>query len=188
MKSFTFPILTVGLVVIIAGLYGLIPSQSLLYFSADAITRGETWRLITGHLAHADQQHLLWNCLGLVVLGGLVEQHSRALLLKGVIVGIFAVSVLLMTPFAALDYYCGLSGALNTLLVIAVWLEWQRSPCWPVAVVAICSVFKTVIETSLGTSIVTNISWPTYAWAHLAGMMGGIMLIAGQVQAGDTKR
>lgn len=177
MTRFTFPSLTASLVALIAGLYWLIPDQSLLYFNADAIARGDTWRLFTGHLAHADFEHLLWNSLGLAVLGSLIEQHSKAMLCSALAAGIAAGSALLMTPFAALDYYCGLSGVLHTLLVVALWLEWQRSRSRLVIAVALGSVAKTVIEVSHGTSIVTHISWPPYAWSHVAGMLGGVGLV-----------
>ena len=73
------PVLTLNLWVILFGLHRLVPDKTVLYFSAADIYRGEIWRVATGHFMHADLQHLLWNCLGLALLGAMLEQHSRAM-------------------------------------------------------------------------------------------------------------
>jgi len=171
------PILTISLVTILIGLHWLVPDKTLLYFSATDIARGETWRIITGHLMHADLQHLLWNCLGLAVLGTLIEYRSRSVLWAALAVGIASVSTLLLSPFSQLEYYCGLSGVLNTLLLVALWLEWTFTRSWLIIVITCGSIAKVVIEVSQGTSILTHISWPPYAWSHLAGLIGGLLVV-----------
>jgi rhomboid family GlyGly-CTERM serine protease len=177
MTSRQIPILTIGLLVMLIGLHWLVADKTLLYFSATDITRGETWRLISGHFIHADTQHLLWNCLGLAVLGTVIEQYSRNLLWAALGVGIVCVSTLLLTPFSQLQYYCGLSGVLNTLLLVALWLEWKRTRSWLVQAIGLGSIVKVLIEVSQDTSILTHISWPPYAWSHVAGLLGGLILI-----------
>ena len=162
---------------LMVGLHYLVPEKTLLYFSAADIADGETWRIMSGHFIHADTQHLFWNCLGLAVLGTLIEQHSRMALLAALGTGIAAVSFLLLTPFAQLEYYCGLSGVLNTLLLLALWREWTFTRSWPVIAIAGLCIAKVVIEVSGGTSIVTHISWPPYAWSHVAGLVGGLLMI-----------
>jgi len=174
------PILTIGLVTTLIGLHWLVPDKTLLYFSAADIARGETWRILTGHFMHADSEHLLWNCLGLAVLGMLIEYHSRIMLWAALGAGIASVSALLLTPFSQLEYYCGLSGVLNTLLLVALWLEWRRTRSWLIIVITFGSIAKAVIEVSLGASIVTHISWPPYAWSHVAGLIGGLMIVWAQ--------
>jgi rhomboid family GlyGly-CTERM serine protease len=171
------PIHTIGLVMTLIALHWLVPDKTLLYFSAADIAQGETWRIVTGHFVHADPEHLLWNCLGLAVLGTLIEYRSRFMLWATLGAGITSVSALLLTPFSQLDYYCGLSGVLNTLLLATLWLEWQRSRSWLIMVIACGSIAKAAIEVSLGASIVTHISWPPYAWSHVAGLMGGLIII-----------
>lgn len=173
-----FPIQTIGLVMTLIALHWLAPDKALLYFSAADIARGETWRIVTGHFVHADLEHLLWNCLGLAVLGMLIEHRSRFILWAALGAGITSVSALLLTPFSPLDYYCGLSGVLNTLLLVALWLEWQRSRSWLILVIGCGSIAKTVIELSLGTSLVTHISWPPYAWSHVAGLIADLIIIS----------
>jgi rhomboid family GlyGly-CTERM serine protease len=177
MATRQIPFLTLGLLALIVALHYLVPDKSLLYFSAEDIVNGEAWRIISGHFMHADTQHLLWNCLGLAVLGTLIEQHSRFVLLAALGTGIGAVSVLLLTPFAQLEYYCGLSGVLNTLLLVALWHEWMLTRSWPIVVIACACIAKVVVEVSVGTSLVTHISWPPYAWSHVVGLLGGLLMI-----------
>jgi len=183
MSAYRIPVLTLGLVLALAGLHWLVPDKTLLYFSASDISGGEIWRIVTGHFVHADWEHLLWNGLGLTVLGAVIEQHSRVLVWTALVTGVASVSILLLTPFSQLDYYCGLSGVLNTLLLVALWLEWTRTRSWLIIAIACGAVAKALIEVSLGASIVTHISWPPYAWSHVAGLIGGFMLVvSGQKQ------
>lgn len=171
------PYLTVGLIIILFGVYFLVPDQSSLYFSRGDIAGGQTWRIVSGHFTHADFKHLLWNCLGLVVLGTLLEQHSRTQWWAALLVGIVSVSALLLSPLSQLENYCGLSGVLNTLLLVLIWLEWRLTRSWLMIVIACGSIAKVVIEVYQGESLMTNISWPPYAWSHVAGLIGGLAII-----------
>lgn len=177
MTTRQIPVLTISLLIILIGLHWLVPDKALLYFSADDIAQGEIWRIVTGHFMHADLQHLLWNCLGLAVLGSLIEYRSRTLLWVTLGAGIVFVDILLLTPFPQLEYYCGLSGVLNTLLLAALWLEWTFTRSWLIIVIACGSIVKTIIEVSQEVSILTHISWPPYAWSHVAGLIGGLVII-----------
>jgi membrane associated rhomboid family serine protease len=87
------------------------------------------------------------------------------------------VSTLLLSPFSQLDYYCGLSGVLNTLLLAALWYEWRRTRSWLIIVITLGAVIKTLIEVSSGEALLTHIDWPPYAWSHVAGLIGGILLV-----------
>ena len=177
MTTRQIPRLTIGLIIILAGLYFLVPDNTLLYFSADDIATGELWRIVSGHFIHADLKHLLWNCLGLAALGTLIEQHSRTQWWAALVVGIVSVSALLLSPISQLDNYCGLSGVLNTLLLVLIWLEWRLTRSWLMIVIACGSIAKVVVEVYLGESLMTNISWPPYAWSHVAGLAGGLIVI-----------
>ena len=177
MSKTRFPLLTLSLLALIAGLHWLVPDRSLLWFSADAIAQGETWRFISGHFVHADTGHLLWNALGLAILGVLIEWRSRAMLLAALAAGVIAVGILLLTPASPLEHYCGLSGVLNSLLAVALWMEWRASRSWLVIAVACGSLAKVVIEISTGVSIVSDVSWPPWAWSHAAGLIGGLVVM-----------
>ena len=177
MTTQRFPTVTLVVLLVMAGLHWMIPDRTLLYFSAADIAGGDVWRLVTGHFSHADLGHLLWNGLGLAVLGILIERRSSFLLGIALGTGIVAVNFLLLSPYSQLAYYCGLSGTLNSLLVVAIWLEWKASRSWWVAAVAIGCVLKVAIEIALGASLLTNISWPPYAWSHAAGLLGGLLAV-----------
>ena len=107
----------------------------------------------------------------------LIEYRSRNVLWATLSAGIVSVSALLLMPFSQLEYYCGLSGVLNTLLLVALWLEWRFTRSWLIFVITCGVIAKTVIEVSQGTSILTHISWPPYAWSHVAGLIGGSIII-----------
>jgi rhomboid family GlyGly-CTERM serine protease len=172
-----FPVVTISLLTCLICLHFMTTDKAQLYFSAMDIFRGETWRLFSGHFIHADLQHLLWNCLGLAVLGTLLESRSKAVLTASMAVGILSVNALLLAPYTQLNYYCGLSGVLNTLLLVALWIEWRSSGSWLIVLIALGSIAKVVLEVSQGVSIITDISWPPYAWSHVAGLAGGIFVI-----------
>ncbi len=185
MKLRQFPILTISLLTVLIGLHFLVEDKTQLYFSAADIYRGEAFRFLSGHLMHAGLQHLLWNCLGLAVLGSLLEYRSKGVLMASLGVGILFVSVLLLTPYSKLDYYCGLSGVLNTLLLVALWVEWRLTRSWLIILIACGSIAKVLIEVSQGVSIVTDIGWPPYAWSHVAGLVAGLFVIWGLTAFGN---
>lgn len=172
------PVLTIGLLTVLICLHWLVENKTQLYFSAADIFQGEAWRLVSGHFMHADSHHLLWNCLGLAVLGSLLEYRSRNVLIASLAVGIIIVNILLLTPWSHLTYYCGLSGVLNTLLLVALWLEWRLTRSWLITLIACGSFAKVLVEVYQGTSIMTHISWPPYAWSHVAGLVGGLIVIS----------
>jgi len=145
--------------------------KSLLYFDHAQINVGKIWTLITGHWVHADAQHLLWNILGLGVLGCVIERYSRRLFLLSLCTGMLAVNVLLMSPLCDLLRYCGLSGVLNTLLGVALYCRWAETKSPWIILVGVLSILKTIIELQAGSSIFTDISWPPYPPAHLAGLL-----------------
>lgn len=186
MTTQRIPLLTIGLLAVSIGLYGLVENKTPLYFSAADIFRGQAWRFVSGHFMHADLGHLLWNCLGLAVLGTLLEYRSRAVLLASTAAGIGFVSALLLTPYAQLNYYCGLSGVLNTLLLVVLWFEWRLTRSRLIVLIACVSIAKVLVEVSQGISLVTHISWPPYAWSHVAGLFGGLFVICVLTGAGGA--
>ena len=54
------------LLVLLAVMHGGDHAAAVLRYERAAVLSGEAWRLLTGHLVHADRSHLLWNVLGLV--------------------------------------------------------------------------------------------------------------------------
>lgn len=168
-----FPWLTVGLTLLTAA-FMLLPLdlQQALYFDYASVQSGNLISAISGHWIHADWEHLCWNFVALGVLGIIIEKRSRVLLVSGLLAGMMSVDLLLLSSFSDLAYYCGLSGLLNTLLGLALWLHWKETGSRLVLVGAILSIGKIVVETYSGNAIFTHFSWPPFAQAHIAGLLG----------------
>lgn len=172
------PILTVVLCFLATGLMlANEATQALLYFDRQQVAVGNFWSLVTGHFVHADWGHLLWNLIGLAVLGYLIERHSRGLLLLSLGMGIVAVNTLLLSPFSEIQLYCGLSGVLNTLLGVALYCRWRETQSLWMPVIGLLSFAKIGVEVHSGASLFTDISWPPYPLAHLAGLLGAPLVL-----------
>ncbi|MEM7053803.1 MAG: rhombosortase [Pseudomonadota bacterium] len=171
------PLITAALVTVLGVLFVLLPGPEPLAYHAVKVSAGEVWRLVTAHLVHADPAHLAWNALGLAVLGMLIERQDRALLLAGFGIGMLAVSALLLSPLSSLIQYCGLSGVLNSLLVVALFVEWRKGSRTPVLLVTAASLAKLAWELTQQDSLITQISWSPYPASHAAGMLGGLLVL-----------
>ena len=158
----------------------LLPPElhALLYFDRQQLAAGHSLGLVTGHWIHADWQHLAWNAAALPMLAGVIERHSRRLLVASIAAGTLAVDALLLSPFCELVRYCGLSGLLNTLLGVALYLLWRETRSPVVPLVGAAALAKIALELQSGQSVFTDISWPPFAAAHLAGMTGAALLLA----------
>lgn len=108
--------------------------------------------------------------------------RSRRILLVSLFAGIISVDILLLSALSSLDYYCGLSGVLNTLLVVALWIAWQEYQSKWVIISALLCTAKTLLEINFNHSLLVHIQWPPYPEAHLTGALaGGFTLFALQV-------
>lgn len=152
--------------------FGAVPEP--LVFDRSAIAAGEVWRLITGHWVHSDAGHALWDIGALAIVGGLLEPQGRWRMITVALAGMLAVDACLWWFMPALDRYCGLSGLLNAMFMVAIVDLW-RAYRHPVYVLAgfIWGV-KLALEIVLGTSLVVSTAWPTVTQSHLAGGLGGI--------------
>jgi rhomboid family GlyGly-CTERM serine protease len=177
LANFRIPIWTMLLTAATVALYFANISASTLFFEQNKIVDGELWRLVTGQFMHADGNHLLWNSLGFMVLGSMIELKSKRLLLLSSGTGLLSVSALLLSPFSNIAIYCGLSGALNSLLVVALWIEWkvERRQLYPL--IGLLAFAKIVIEMVSEQALFTHITWPPYPASHLAGYLGGLLFI-----------
>jgi rhomboid family GlyGly-CTERM serine protease len=173
-----FPLFTLLLCSLAGGLVLLPPAaHNILYFNYDQLQYGRWWGLLTGHWLHADFQHMIWNISALAILGTMIERRSRTLLLWSIVVGMLSVDILLLSPFSDLQRYCGLSGLLNTLLGVVLYLCWRETRSKLVLLTAALSVGKIALEMYSGQSIFTEIAWPPFAIAHLAGIMGAPLAV-----------
>ncbi|MES9852244.1 MAG: rhombosortase [Candidatus Thiodiazotropha sp. L084R] len=173
------PILTIASVLLTAILMALPDHHNMLYFELSSIQSGEWWRLLTGHFIHSDWEHWFWNIAALAILGGYLEKQSVYLWIMGILVGIVGVNTLLLSDWSHVSRYCGLSGVLNTFLVIALYNYWREIRSGWVVIASIICLAKLMLELFSGTSLLTHISWPPFPPAHLAGTVAGLLLLLG---------
>lgn len=149
------------------------PAPQALVYDRAALAGGEGWRWVTGHLVHCDGGHALWDIGALALIGCLLEGSGRMRLALAAAIGMGAVNAGLWWWLPGLDRYCGLSGMLNALFVVALADLWQRHrhPLFPLAALALA--VKLVMEIALGQSLVVATDWPSVPLAHLAGCIGG---------------
>ena len=142
-----------------------------------AIGGGEVWRLVTGHWVHTDPWHALWNIAALLLLGLLFERRLQSLLLMSLIVGTIAVDAWLWWGDTSLAYYCGLSGILNSLLIVGLVRFWQdyRHPL--VLLIVLMAVTKIATELIIGQGLFTHTAWPSVPAVHAVGFAGGLVLM-----------
>lgn len=145
-----------------------------LVYDRMAIAGGEWWRLFTGHFVHSDGGHLLWNVTALVILGGMLEREQPVLLWTGLLAGMVAVDGGLWFGLPHLDRYCGLSGALNALLLLLLAQLWRTTGHPVVIAVAAASAIKLIVELWSNQALLTHTAWPSVPMAHLAGLCGGL--------------
>ncbi len=173
------PLLSLALGVAACLLMALPPAlREQLYFDRSLLFGGNPAGLVTGHWLHAGLEHLAWNVTALVVLAAMLEQYSRRLLVGGLCVGMLAVDLLLLSPWCELQRYCGLSGLLNTLLGLVLYLQWRDTRSPMVLFIALACLAKIALEVLSGQSLFTEIDWPPFAAAHLAGITGAALMVA----------
>ena len=191
-----FPTATAALLAITIALFFLAPLQAQQQTPfwlgvMDQQQPQQFWRLVTAHLLHTDWNHLLWNAAALVMLASIIEQRSRALLLASVVAGMGFVALWFFLS-GPNRYYCGWSGVLNTLLIVALYTLYWPAPAdsaaavdsWRrqsnnaiIAVVALGALLKGLYELHTGTALVSNSLWQPAPGAHLAGLTAGAALV-----------
>ena len=175
--------ITISLSLFIALLYFVLgPVPEALYFNAAQITRGGLWRYISGHLVHSDTQHLILNLTAFIILSALIEQHSRLLLFTALFTGIVFINFYLFNS-NEITNYAGLSGVLNTLLVMALYQQWQLHT-EPLSLtgflptsIYLTSAAKIMYELYTQDSLFSHTLWPSLPQAHLAGFIAGTILV-----------
>jgi len=150
-----------------------------LRYDARAIAAGEPWRLITGHLVHANWRHLSLNLAGLFLCQGLTgidwrlwQWGWRILLLAAAI----SFGFWLWQP--ALRWYVGFSGVLFGLYLLAAVDRFDRQRLVSSLLIAML-VVKILIE-QLGSVKIDSSEWigvPVLVDAHLYGFGVGLLLL-----------
>jgi rhomboid family GlyGly-CTERM serine protease len=147
-----------------------------LRYERTALPSGEAWRLVTGHLVHADGVHLAWNILGVGIVWTLFASDYRPLEWLAIIL---ASMVAIDAGFAVLqpelEWYVGFSGVLHGCIAagLLAWLSVGRD--WVTAVVATLFAAKLIWEHRIGPLPFTSqsLTLPVIHEAHTYGALGG---------------
>ena len=158
-------------------------NMALFVFDRTAVIEGEWWRLLTAHFTHSSASHALWDVLAFTGVTLWLSQHSIKHMLASVFVGIVVVDILLFSPYASIDYYCGLSGILfcPLLLVCYHFLQVNRAVVGALPLLVVC--IKVIWEVYFQNTLFVDTAWPAYPEAHLAGLVAGLLCIGFTRQA-----
>jgi len=142
----------VVLVAVLLAFHGLgADALAVLRYERSAVLSGEAWRLVTGHLVHADLVHLGWNVLGVLIVAFLFARDyswRQWLVILGVSTATTDLGFLLLEP--QLEWYVGFSGVLHGLMAAGLvgWFRTSRDGI---------------------TWIVTGLFAAKLAWEHFSG-------------------
>ncbi len=148
-----------------------------------SIAAGEIWRLCSCHLTHWNAEHLKWDLLMFVVLGGACELRNPRQMRWCVAVAAGVVTGLVWCCFPDLQAYRGLSGidtALFTLLAINLagdaWREGNR--LLSLASIGLLAGFaaKTAFEAATGHTYFVDehaAGFSPLVWDHIAAAVVG---------------
>jgi len=144
-----FPVVLVAVLLAFHGLGA--DALPVLRYERSAVLSGEAWRLVTGHLVHADMVHLGWNALGVLIVAFLFARDyswRQWLVILWVSIATTDLGFLLLEP--RLEWYVGFSGVLHGLMAagLVAWLRTSRDAI---------------------TWIVTGLFAAKLAWEHFAG-------------------
>ena len=176
--------------VMIAAISGL---DSVLQFDAAAITGGEYWRVLTGHITHWNGDHLFWDLSVFVVLGTMCERRNRAAFVACIVLAALAISAYVLWFLPEMPTYRGLSGidtALFALLGVGFFRDAQRSgnrtATWLIALAAASLLVKTGFEFFTGATIFVDHTTAAFLPLPMAHVIGAVIGV-GVGAIGSTK-
>ena len=151
-------------------------AAAALRYERAAVLRGELWRLLSGHVVHADWTHLTWNVLGLLLVWVLFAgEYTVGGWLALMLASTAAIGLGFLTFEPELAWYVGLSGVLHGLMAagLVAWLHTRRDPL--TLVVAAVFLAKLAWEHVYGPLPFTagSLSVPIVHEAHSYGAIGG---------------
>jgi rhomboid family GlyGly-CTERM serine protease len=157
-----------------------LPADGLhaLRYDRAAILAGQAWRLVTGHLVHADFVHLGWNVAGLALVAWLFAREFR---LRGWVVILAASTASVDLGFLVFEpqlaRYVGFSGLLHGLAAAGVFVWLVRYRDGATAIVAAFLGAKLAWEHVMGPMPFTSqtLALPTIFEAHTYGALGGLL-------------
>ena len=151
---------------------------SALRYERVAVLHGELWRLVTGHLVHADAAHLTWNLAGLALVAWLfAREYTRREWIVILVASTVAIDAGFLAFEPQLEWYVGFSGVLHGLMAggLLAWLVRHRDGV--TAIVAVLFAAKLAWEHLVGPLPFTaeTLSIPVVHQAHTYGAIGGAL-------------
>lgn len=154
------------------------PARLLLRYDRFAIGHGELWRLFTGNFVHLGMGHLLEDMAGLILLWLLFEDALPGWRTPAAIcAGALAVGIGLYIGDPQVDWYVGISGALDTLWAAgSLGLMLQRDRFgWMLASVLLAKLAYEQLFGALPFSSVSS-GGNVIVDAHLYGALAGALI------------
>jgi rhomboid family GlyGly-CTERM serine protease len=148
------------------------PLPQALVLDRSAALAAQPWTLITAHLVHTGGDHLLWDVLGLLLVGLVFEPLLRGRLWLVLAVGPLAIDGLVLSGLAGFERYAGLSGLINAVAGAGL-VQALRAGDRLAAGFGLLVVGKVLFETFTGGTLLTNTAWPPALSAHILGLMSG---------------
>ncbi|MBU0468065.1 MAG: rhombosortase [Candidatus Omnitrophica bacterium] len=170
------PWLTLCLAVMFICIYALGENIfNLLVFDRAAIANGDFWRFFTGHMVHYNFDHLLWDLIAFVILGSVIELNHPQQLMLSLLISSIGVSFWLYYFEPIILTYCGLSGALNGLLVIASMMLWNKTESCIYLFVMLSTIGKICYEFTTNQTVFVSMSAHPMPSSHLVGFISGLI-------------
>lgn len=157
-----------------------------LRYDPQAIRDGELWRLLTGHLVHANGRHLLLNLAGLFLCQALTGvnwslwQWSGRILLLALMISL---GLWWLNP--GLRWYVGFSGVLFGLYLMAAVESLPRQAL--ISSLLVLLLLAKILMEQFSSVKISSSGWigvPVLVDAHLYGFLSGLLLLLA-VQAGS---
>jgi rhomboid family GlyGly-CTERM serine protease len=158
---------------------GPLPETLLLDRAAGPAVR--PWTLLTAHLVHVSPDHLLWDVLGLLLVGLVFEPLLRGRLWLVLGAGALAIDALVLSGLAGFDRYAGLSGLINAVAGAGL-VQALRSGDYLATAFGGLVAAKVMIEAVTGGALLTSLAWPPAVAAHIVGLVTGglVALLVGR--------
>lgn len=152
---------------------------SLFVYDREAIFRGELWRLITAHMVHFNNSHLIYNLIVFAVIGWIIEHKGYRYFKLLCLLMAFSISAVMIMLKPEMAYFGGLSGmvcgaiAYGSLLCLR-----EQSPWRTISIISIIFLFlKVSLETYTDGSILPY--WGTQDFlpiplSHIVGILTAV--------------
>ena len=180
------PILTLSIVIGTIITYLSPALTSILVYDRTAISNGEFWRLLSGHMVHFNVSHLVYNLTAFILTAWILEAKAGRVHFSLVCTFItLAISVFLLNLKPKMIEYGGLSGLVCGLFVYLGLIEMgTRGPwrmLWLVALLIIP--LKIVVESHTGKSVLPypeSLSFVPVWEGHAIGSLSALFAFLAQ--------